>query len=140
MVFSFFSHFLLTSAYIWQHFLRTAYDVRCRFVTSLCRMFTKISEYVYLTKILNLYKFELNPIIFLENMAINVPEHAKIWEISGNMRKSTYRHNFVKNDQIDLNFGQNHDFMEINRFWEFYKNLERWRHVTSHHMFFEKMG
>ena len=87
-----------------------------------------------------MYKFELNPIIFLENMAINVPGHAKIWEISGNMRKSTYRHNFVKNDQIDLNFGQNHDFMEINRFWEFYKNLERWRHVTSHDVFFEKMG
>ena len=81
------------------------------------------------TKILNLYKFGLNAIIFLENMAINVPEHAKIWEISRYMRKSTYRHNFVKNDQIDLHFGQNHDFMEIYRFWEFYKNLNRWRHV-----------
>ena len=81
---------------------------------------------------MNLYKFGLNPTIFLENMVINV------WE--KDIRKSTYRHNFVKKDQIDLNFGQNHDFMEINRFWEFYKNLERWRHVTSHDVFFEKMG
>ena len=46
-------------------------------------------------------------------MANNVSEYAWICENMQNMRKSTYRHNFIKNDHIDLRFEQNHDVMEI---------------------------
>ena len=84
--FSYFHSFLLTSAFITDNFLIMADDVRCPDVTSSWRIFTKLSEYVYLTKIKNLCKFCVNPIIFQENTAINVPKQAEIWEKCENRR------------------------------------------------------
>ena len=59
MLFPNFSFFADVSIYLTKY-LGVTYDLKCRHVTSLCRLLTNISEYVYFTKILNLCKFELN--------------------------------------------------------------------------------
>ena len=133
---SYFHSFLLTSAFITDNFLIMADDVRCPDVTSSWRIFTKLSEYVYLTKILNLCKFCVNPIIFSGKYG---HKRAKISWNMRKMRKSTCNHNIVKNDPIDLKIGQNWDIIDVNWFWHSYENLSNWRHVTSHDGFFAKM-
>ena len=66
-------------------------------------------------------------------------QRAKISWNMRKMRKSTWNHNFVKNDRIHLKIGHNWDIIDVHWFWDSYENPSHWRHITSHDVFFTKI-